>query len=209
MRAIQLNPNDPAAYPFYSWLLAATGRNEEALAAARHGQEIDPVSPLLSAIVGSVLVMSRRPDEAIEQLRSARDLDASFWYTPYFMGFAYLQKGMHEEALREFQRAIELEPDNSENLANRGFILATLGKKTEARQVLEDLRKRSADRYVAPYNVAVVHVGLGEKDKAFSRFERAYIERSSLLAILLNVDPRLEPGAIGQRPHLDLPEAAQ
>jgi hypothetical protein len=42
----------------------------------------------MSTIVGSVLVMSHQPDKAIEQLKSARDLDPSFWYTAYFMGSA-------------------------------------------------------------------------------------------------------------------------
>jgi hypothetical protein len=32
-------------------------------------------------------------------------------------------------------------------------------------------------RYVAPYNVAIIYAGLGEKDKPFSWIERAYNDR--------------------------------
>jgi hypothetical protein len=45
---------------------------------------------------------------------------------------------------------------------------------------------------VAPYNVAVIYAGLGEKDKAFDWLNRAYDDRSYLLAAYLNTDSRLD-----------------
>jgi Flp pilus assembly protein TadD len=94
--------------------------------------------------------------------------------------------------LTEFRRAIELEPDNTENWANLGFALAALDRKAEARQTLDELKKQSAGRYVAPYNIAIIHLGLGDKNEAFAWLERAYSERSSFLAIHLTADPRLD-----------------
>jgi TolB-like protein/Tfp pilus assembly protein PilF len=191
-RASELDRNDPLPYAFNSWLLASIKRNDEAIAAAKRAQQIDPVSGLVTTVVGSVLMWSHQPDQALEQLKIARELDPSFWYTPYFIGLTYVQKGMYAEALPEFRRALELEPDNAENLANLGFALGALNRKAEARQILDELKKQSAGRYVAPYNIAVIHLGLGDKDEAFAWLERAYTDRSSFMAIHLTADPRLD-----------------
>jgi hypothetical protein len=47
-------------------------------------------------------------------------------------------------------------------------------------------------RYVAPYNFAVIYAGLGEKDAAFNWLNRAYDDRSYMLAVYLNTDTRLD-----------------
>ena len=48
------------------------------------------------------------------------------------------------------------------------------------------------DRYVPAYWFALVHTGLGERDQALRYLERAFEERSTVLAYLL-IDPRLAP----------------
>jgi serine/threonine protein kinase len=49
-------------------------------------------------------------------------------------------------------------------------------------------KELSTQRYVAPYSVAVIYAGLGEKDEAFRWLQRAYDERSYILAVYLNTD---------------------
>ncbi len=191
-RTIELNPNDPRVYLFYSWYLAAMKRQEQAIASAKHGQFLDPVSAETNFSVGAVLVFARQSDRAIEQLRSAIDLDPGFWYSHYFLGLAFIQKGRLAEALVTFQRALELEKDNAENWANLGYAYALLGRKGEALQIIDYLKKRSAEAYVAPYNLAVIHAGLGDKDQSFAWLDRAYQERSSMLAIYLGMDVRFD-----------------
>jgi hypothetical protein len=50
----------------------------------------------------------------------------------------------------------------------------------------------SAQRYIAPYDVAVIYAGLGERDEAFAWLNRAYDARSYTLAVYLNTDSRLD-----------------
>jgi hypothetical protein len=54
------------------------------------------------------------------------------------------------------------------------------------------LKEISTHRYVAPYNVAVIYAGLGDKDAAFDWLNRAYNQRSYLLAAYLKTDSRLD-----------------
>ncbi|MBA3914752.1 MAG: hypothetical protein H0X25_13090 [Acidobacteriales bacterium] len=59
--------------------------------------------------------------------------------------------------------------------------------------MLDHLKELSTYNYVAPYNVAVIYVGLGEKEEAFAWLNRAYEERSYTLVEYLTTDARLEP----------------
>ena len=61
-----------------------------------------------------------------------------------------------------------------------------------ARKILAGLRSDATKQYVPSYYFALVHAGLGEHDEALRYLERAYEERSTILAYLL-VDPRLAP----------------
>jgi hypothetical protein len=58
--------------------------------------------------------------------------------------------------------------------------------------LLRDLKKSSAKHYFPPYQLALIHVGLGEKEEALNLLERAYEERYPWL-MHLAVEPRLDP----------------
>jgi serine/threonine protein kinase/tetratricopeptide (TPR) repeat protein len=191
-RAIELNPKNSDAYGYYAWFLSPLGRNDEAIAAARNGQLADPLSLLANFGPGSISVFNRQPDRAIEQFRSAIDLDANYWFDYCFLGRAYEQKGQFPEAIAAFQHALELEKANAEIWSGLGHAYAVSGNRIGAQQVLDHLKELSARSYVAPYNVAVVYAGLGDKDEAFRWLNRAFDERSYLLAIYLTTDSRLD-----------------
>ena len=58
--------------------------------------------------------------------------------------------------------------------------------------MLDHLKELTASTYVAPYNVAVIYAGLGEKDQTFAWLERAYKDRGYYLPVYLNTDARLD-----------------
>jgi hypothetical protein len=72
-----------------------------------------------------------------------------------------------------------------------GYAYAMSGKREEAQKVIVHLNELSVHQYIAPYNIAVIYAGLGEKDEAFVWLNRAYQERSYLLTDL-TVDERLD-----------------
>src|SRR5580704_2120908 len=210
-RAIELNPKNSDTYGYYSWYLASMRRNDQAAAEAKHGQQADPLSLLANFGPGSISVFSRQWDQAIEQLRGAIELDPNYWFDHCFLGRAYEQKGRLPEAIAEFQRALELEKDNTEIWSGLGHAYAVSGNGAEAQKVQDHLKELSAHSYVAPYNVAVIYAGLGEKDQAFAWLDQAYKERSYLLAVYLTTDARLDnlhsdPRFADLRRRIGLPE---
>ncbi len=66
-----------------------------------------------------------------------------------------------------------------------------MGRKAEARAVLDEMIRSSKQTYISPVHVASIYLGLGEKDRAFEWLEKAYAQRSSSLA-LLKVNPRFD-----------------
>jgi hypothetical protein len=58
-------------------------------------------------------------------------------------------------------------------------------------KVLEDLGKMADNRFVSSYDLALAHLGLGNKAKAFELIHGAIQERSPRVAFL-GVDPRFD-----------------
>jgi len=189
-RAIELSPDNAEVIGYYSWFLPIIGRGDEAIAEARRGLQIDPLSTGLNGNLGSVFVFTHQWDNAIEQLRSSIDLDPNYWFDHYFLGRAYAQKGRFPEAIAALKQGISL-GGTTEVSASLGHAYALSGKSEEAQKVVEHLKELSVHEYVAPYNIAVIYAGLEEKDEAFVWLNRAYQERSYLLTYL-TVDERLD-----------------
>jgi len=190
-RAIEFNPNYAQAHHWYAVYLGAMGRHLESIAEMKRAQKLDPLSSIVNTSVGWMLYYSRRYDEAIGQFRKVLELDPDFFVTHWELGLAYEQKGMYEEARSEFERARTLSPDNTVILASLGYVYALSGRRTEALEILNELTKLSKQRFVSPYVIGELNVGLGANDQAFKWFEEAYHQRDNWL-IFLKVDPRLD-----------------
>ena len=190
-RTIELNPNYATVYNWYSVHLGAMGRLDEALALAKRAEEIEPLSLANSTNVGLALYLARQYDQAIEQLRRVLDTDANFPPAHLFLGLAYEQKGMFEEAIAEFQKGSSLSGGEPTMVGALGHAYAVSGRKDRAQNVLAELKQQSRRRYVAPFEIAVIYIGLGEKEQAFEWLEKAYRDHSSWL-IWLKVDPRFD-----------------
>ena len=194
-RAIELNPGYATSHHWYSIYLSwLGGRHEEAIAEVRRALELDPLSLIINEALGFVLYFARQYDEAIEQLQKTLELDPNFPDAHYTLGQVYLQKGMYQEAIEEFQKGIIHSGDSisTRGIAQLASAYAAAGKRREALRVLDELMEESNQSYVSPARIAIVYVWLGDKDQAFAWLEKAYQERSPLVAHV-NADPIFDP----------------
>ena len=187
LRGIKLNPNNPFVRMVHAHLLSNTGRHTEALAEIRRARELDPTSIFNQAIEGQILLFAGKTDEALDTLKILTEAIPNFWLGYLFISRVYNEKQMYDEAIAALAKAGELFPANKESTALRGYSLAKAGKLTEAQAVLDELRQSS--NYVAPYNLAMIHNGLGETETALDYLEKAYSEKNVLM-VFLKVEPK-------------------
>ena len=198
-RAIELNPNYATAHDGYSMLLCERGRFDEAITQTTKANDLDPLSLIITVHSGWPHYFARDYDTAIHRFRKALDLDENFVPAEGWLGMALGQQQRYTEAIDTFQRALEVDRIPI-LLAMLGHTHAIAGHRAQAEEVLTTLEYESKSRYISPYDLAVIHAGLGDRDAALHELQRAYEDRSAWM-VFLNVDPRLdrlrEEGAFG------------
>jgi eukaryotic-like serine/threonine-protein kinase len=205
-RANELDPTYPAYYPVY---LSAMGRLEEAIKAQEVVQQRLPLDLRVKLDAAFIFMSAGRYEKSIEQSRKTLELDPRSWGAYQTLGLVYERKKQYPEAIAALEKARLLEV-NPASLGYLGYVYAAAGKKAEAKKVLEELKDLSKQRYVDPYNIAIIYAGLNDKDRAFGWLDRAYEARSFNMAILttdtvldnLRPDPRF----MEMLKQVDLPE---
>jgi DNA-binding winged helix-turn-helix (wHTH) protein/Tfp pilus assembly protein PilF len=88
-RAIALSPNLAIAHHYSADYLAAVGRKDEAVAAVRRAQALDPLSPAINEDVGWYAFFAGRYLEAAQQFRRAADLQPRTFLPHVYAAYAY------------------------------------------------------------------------------------------------------------------------
>ncbi|MEO5594259.1 MAG: tetratricopeptide repeat protein [Chitinophagaceae bacterium] len=190
--AIALNPNDEIAYDYYGYYLTAMKRYEEAVVILAKAAALDPLSVPIKTDIGFSMYYSRNYDTAIARLQSLVQKNPRFMLANLWLGRAYQAKKDFPSALGAYQKALEIAVNWPVALAAIGNAYGVSGDKAAAQKVLDTLYSLKSSRFVTSYGVALVYVGLGEKDKAFEWLTKAIEERSHWL-VWLRTDPRWDP----------------
>jgi TolB-like protein/Flp pilus assembly protein TadD len=192
-RALELNPNYAIAHQQYgNNTLSALGRFEDAIAEGKRAVELDPLSLVINADLGTDYYFSRRYEEAITQLRKTLEMDPGFYYAYVNLGWALEAKGNLDEAISEYQKARALN-DDPFVLGLLGHAYASSGNQTEAIKILEQLKQLSRQRYVSAYSFVVVYIGLGNKEEALHWLEQGYQDRAGNDIGWIRVDSLVDP----------------
>ena len=183
-RAIGLNPGYATAHQGYGLFLVAMGRFEEATLSLRQAHELDPVSLLINTTMGFPYYFSGEYDKALEQYLKSLDMNSEFGLTYASIGDVYVHKGMYAEALSQYRKAISLLGENPDLLSSLAYAYAQSGDKAVAIKASNELMKLSQQRYISPLALAVIELGLGNKESALKWLEEAYEKRSNRIAFL-------------------------
>ncbi len=188
-RALELNPGYVSARHWYACdYLALLGRLDEALAESIVATELDPLSPIIAESRAYILMLSRRYDESLEQFRKVAELDPYFYKSYTGPGRTYIQMGRYADAIGMLERGRLLAGDLPAILGALGQAHALAGDRTAARALLAQLAHLAKSTYVPSTPFAMIHVGLGENDRALEWLETG-CERHEFSICGLKVHP--------------------
>ncbi|HUP90236.1 MAG TPA: tetratricopeptide repeat protein [Longimicrobiales bacterium] len=187
-RAIELNPGYATAYQWLRINLLARGHATEAVAAALHAQKLDPLSSSIQAAVGDTYFYTGQYKLAAETYRNAVRLDPAYARVRSGLARASWFAGKKREALNEQNAAVSTSRGNNYFTGMVGSTYGVMGRETEARAILQQLRANSAREYVPAYAFAAVYAGLGEVDSALVRLREAVREKDNW-TVYIPVEP--------------------
>jgi len=188
-RAIDLNANSSEAHRANALLLSTLGRQEDAIAAATRAKELDPLAMLTRTHESLFLYYDRQYEEAREKLSKTLEIDPNFWIALLTLAKVNVLEERYDEAIAELTKARSFSGGNAQTISWIGYAFARSGDRVQAQSVLDELKALSTQRYVPPYNIALIHNGLSENKAAFSWLEQAHRARDVLLSAFITVDP--------------------
>jgi len=171
-RALELGPDSfgPNYSPHVSYaiFLMDIGRFDEAMAYAKRAEELNQQS---GPVMAMGYLYKRDFDKAIElYLKKGGGNEAIMQ--------AYVAKGMYAEGIAEMQKSVA-KSDDPESWGNNPMLAYAYGKagrRDEALKILRDQQKLAKQRYVSPFNFAIMYAGLDDKDRAFEYLNKACAE---------------------------------
>jgi serine/threonine-protein kinase len=191
-RAIALDPFYVPARRLRGYVYLAFNQLDSAVIAVRQGAEIEPMSVVMSAQVGRMLLLAGRHVDALVAFQKTLALDSTSAWVHAQMAAALVALNRCDDALRElpwlryFMHTFEG--------VSLGYLLASCQRETTARAMAANLEARASQEPAAAVTLAGVYGSLGEKDKALAWLERAYRERTPSLFMI-----RGEPGLAALR----------
>ena len=185
-RAVDLAPESTAPHQWLGLLLDLTRRPEEAAGVLRRAEALDPLSMVVSALVGLHHAFGGDHEAELAQARRTLELDPHQFLGHWAAGGALQNLGRQEEAVDEHRRALALAEGSVFLQPVLARSLALAGHPDEAREIVAGLGDASH------YQQATVHLALGETARALDHLGLAADERDPWV-VILGVDPMLRP----------------
>ncbi len=190
-RALELNPNDADAYARLALWLVCQGRTDDAVALARRGRGLDPLT-VSGDRIAWILFLSHRFDEAIRELHSALAVQPESANTLLYLGFTLVANDRPGDAIPFLEKAVSVSNNSSAVIGVLIRAYSHAGRRGDALRLLAELQKRKKADYVPAGAFVNAYLGLGDNDQAFAWLEQAYQEQSNILQFL-KVHPYFDP----------------
>jgi TolB-like protein/tetratricopeptide (TPR) repeat protein len=188
-RALDLEPANLGALIHLAWLLAESGRFDEALKPALRAVQRDPLSIAAHQTMGQMFYLQRDFEQAILAFEKGLELGRNDVSLHQYLAWPYEQMGQYERAIALHKTAVELSQRDPLYLAGLGYSYGKAGMREDALQILEELSQAKA---ASPYDMAIVHLGLGNYEQAIDWLEKAYDARNSYL-VYMDQGPKFDP----------------
>ncbi len=191
-RAVEINPNYATGHHWYAFHLLMIGRFDEALREMLRARELDPFSPSIMQSLGWAYYQARRFDDSLLTFQKLIEAAPGFAFGEMTYAWVLRHVGRADEGVKAAEKAFDLSGGGQLFVANLGATYAAAGRHDDARAALTRLNEMSSNSYVSPYHRALIHIQLGERERALELLNEAYEIKDGWLA-WLGVEPQLDP----------------
>jgi tetratricopeptide (TPR) repeat protein len=191
-RTIELDGRFAYAVVEYADLLRETGRIDQAEFEVRKARAFLPALPVLASKQAEIELDRQGAETAIATARSALRLKRDYGRAHVVLGMAYERKGVFPQALEHYRAALAIDSQDRRALPALGYLLGRMGRRDEARAILQQLIEMNSRVRNCAFQVAVVYTGLGEYERALDWLEQAY-KSHQMHVPFMTVEYRFEP----------------
>ena len=209
-RAVDLDPQDAAAYYNLGVTLQELGNLEEAEASYGRAVSLNPDYAEAHNNLGVTLKDLGRLEEAAASYRWALKLKSDFAEAHNNLGITVQELGRLEEAEASYRQAIELKPEYSEAHYNLANTLRELGCFGDAESNYRQAIALKPDNVPAHYNLGNSLQELGRLEEAEASYRQAielkpdYAEALYNLGVVLQARGRLDEAEASYRQAIEL-----
>ena len=171
-RALELNPGDTLARSSYALLLGNVGRADAGIAEARHAVDLDPLFVFNRFRLSLELYLARRFDAAMAEARAGIELESTNHLLYWNLGWALAGLGRYDEAVEAMRQATILAPGDPTAQVFFGWALGLAGQREEVLAIRTDLDRRRTQEYFSGFFMALVSVGLDQREEAISWLQK-------------------------------------
>jgi tetratricopeptide (TPR) repeat protein len=190
VRAMRLEPKNPAAHFWASGLLSAQGAHDASVEHFKQAIRAAPDCALIRTYLGRALYYAGRNQEALAVLHDELCIDPALAVGHLWTALVRTELGQHDEAIQAALEAVRLSK-TSAALSTCAYVLARGAQREEAEAVLNSLTESPPYGYVSPLQLAAISGALGKGEKAAMHLHNA--RRGNAWALLWReVDPRLK-----------------
>jgi tetratricopeptide (TPR) repeat protein len=203
--AIRLDSKVSAYYGGLAHALTVSKKYVEAEAVFKTALKLDPENPFLLVGRGMLFLECDRPETALADCERALKVyarhafpmaivpepllepDGALAQIYVYIGHAHDELGNEQQALKYFRKAVEADPENTENLYALALTLEEMGEHEESTKTLETILKLNPDDENALLLLGKKHIFAGRQDEArkhLSRVLKAQPEHTEAIAYL-------------------------
>jgi TolB-like protein/DNA-binding winged helix-turn-helix (wHTH) protein/Tfp pilus assembly protein PilF len=179
-RALQIDPNDSTAHHWFAYYLFIFDRKEEALGEIALARQLDPLSAITNADQGHFLYAVRHFDEARVRLQQAIELAPELGQPHETLALVELETGHPADALKEARAGLALDPTSPSTMGEAGYVMAVTGETAQAQALLSALQERARNGSAFPVFVALLQIGLGQRDLAVDTMRDMIVSNARL-----------------------------
>ena len=191
-KSLEIKPNDAHSRHRISWMYANRGEMNKAVEEAKIARAMDPRSAYLNLFLGEMLILARRPDEAVIFLDKTLEIEPGSFMARWRIVETLEHRGLLDEAEDKLLKLQDrMGKSNKSVRLALSRIYAKTKRKDAARKILN---KILSDGKTEPLDslIALTYIALGEEDLAVTRL-KGTINQTQDNLYRIKYEPNIDP----------------